>query len=44
MDFDVSILENSGGCSVTLNKNQLAPNLSYDLYYRSVLNWIASKA
>ncbi len=44
MDFDVSALDKSGGCSVTLNRNQLAPNLSYDLYYRSILGWIASKS
>jgi hydroxymethylglutaryl-CoA lyase len=37
--FDVSLLE-SGGCSVTMNKNMLAPNLSYELYYQSIYNYI----
>ena len=39
LDFDVSLLE-TGGCSVTMNKNQIAPNLSYDLYYKSLVNYI----
>lgn len=39
IDFDVSLLE-TGGCSVTMNKNQIAPNLSYDLYYKSLVNYI----
>lgn len=38
MDFDVSILK-SGGCSVTMEQSKLAPNLSYELYYKSVINW-----
>jgi hydroxymethylglutaryl-CoA lyase len=40
--FDVSALE-SGGCSVTMEKNKLAPNLSYDLYYKSLCNYIIKK-
>ena len=40
--FDVSLLE-SGGCSVTMSKNMLAPNLSYDLYYKSLYNYIVKK-
>lgn len=40
--FDVSLLE-SGGCSVTMNKSQLSPNLSYDLYYEYLLKYIISK-
>lgn len=31
--FDVSILE-TGGCSVTMDKTKLLPNLSYDLFHR----------
>ena len=37
--FDVSLL-NSGGCSVTMDKNRLLPNLSYELYYKSLCNYI----
>lgn len=37
--FDVSSLE-SGGCSVTMDKSQLAPNLSYDLYYKSLATYL----
>ena len=39
IDFDVSLLE-TGGCSVTMDKNQIAPNLSYELYYKSLVNYI----
>jgi hypothetical protein len=42
-DFDVSLLE-SGGCSVTMGKKQLAPNLSYDLYYKSLTRYIIKKS
>jgi isopropylmalate/homocitrate/citramalate synthase len=38
-EFDVSLLE-SGGCSVTMNRNQLASNLSYELYYRALCNYV----
>ncbi len=38
-DFDVSLLE-SGGCSVTMNRDSLCPNLSYDLYYKSLTSYI----
>lgn len=37
--FDVSALK-SGGCSVTMNKTKLAPNLSYELYYKSLVNYL----
>jgi len=40
--FDVSLLE-TGGCSVTMNKSQLSPNLSYNLYYTYLLKYIMSK-
>lgn len=39
INFDVSLLE-TGGCSVTIDKKNLAPNLSYDLYYKSLFNYI----
>jgi len=42
-NFDVSALE-SGGCSVTMDKTKLNPNLSYELYYRTLCNYIAMKA
>ena len=42
IDFDVSSL-NTGGCSVTINRQRLLPNLSYDLYYKSLCNYIVSK-
>lgn len=37
--FDVSMLE-TGGCSVTMNKEKLLPNLSYDLFYRILDQYI----
>jgi len=43
INFDVSSL-NTGGCSVTMNRQRLLPNLSYDLYYKSLCNYILSKA
>lgn len=39
IEFDVSLL-NSGGCSVTINKKNLAPNLSYELFYKSLTNYL----
>jgi hydroxymethylglutaryl-CoA lyase len=42
-NFDVSALE-SGGCSVTMDKTKLKPNLSYDLYYSILCNYISMKA
>jgi isopropylmalate/homocitrate/citramalate synthase len=41
-NFDVSILE-TGGCSVTMDKKTLAPNLSYNLYYESLVDYIEKK-
>jgi len=38
-EFDVSALE-TGGCSVTIKNNELTPNLSYDLYYKSLVDYI----
>ena len=43
VDFDVSILE-TGGCSVTIKKENLSPNLSYELYYKSLVNYIIKKS
>jgi len=40
--FDVSMLD-TGGCSVTMKASQLSPNLSYDLYYEYLLNYIMRK-
>jgi isopropylmalate/homocitrate/citramalate synthase len=42
INFDVSYLE-TGGCSVTMNSKKLLPNLSYDLYYKSLCNYIIKK-
>ena len=41
-NFDVSVL-NTGGCSVTVDKKRLAPNLSYELYYESFVKYIEKK-
>jgi isopropylmalate/homocitrate/citramalate synthase len=40
--FDVSYLK-TGGCSVTMKKTSLTPNLSYDLYYKSLVSYIEKK-
>jgi len=42
INFDVSYLE-SGGCSVTMDKKNLSSNLSYELYYKSLFNYIIKK-
>ena len=42
-DFDVSLLE-TGGCSVTMNTTKLKPNLSYELYYKSLASYIIKKS
>ena len=42
LQFDVSNL-NTGGCSVTMKKEQLTPNLSYELYYKYLCNYIIKK-
>jgi isopropylmalate/homocitrate/citramalate synthase len=38
-EFDVSHL-NTGGCSVTMNKSDLAPNMSYEQYYKFLTNYL----
>jgi isopropylmalate/homocitrate/citramalate synthase len=40
--FDISYLK-TGGCSVTMKKTSLAPNLCYDLYYKSFVSYIEKK-
>ena len=42
VSFDVSMLE-IGGCSVTMVKDKLAPNLSYELYYKALCKYIIKK-
>jgi isopropylmalate/homocitrate/citramalate synthase len=43
VDFDVSCLE-SGGCSVTMDKDKLCPNLSYELYYKALCKYIIKRS
>jgi hydroxymethylglutaryl-CoA lyase len=38
-EFDVSELK-TGGCSVTMDKNKLAPNMSYEQYYKFLTNYL----
>lgn len=38
-EFDVSYL-NSGGCSITMNKNKIAPNMSYEQYYKFLTSYL----
>jgi isopropylmalate/homocitrate/citramalate synthase len=38
-EFDVSYL-NTGGCSATMNKSELVPNMSYDQYYKFLTNYL----
>ena len=40
--FDVSLLQ-YGGCSVTMDATKLAANLSYDLFYSSLYNYIVKR-
>jgi isopropylmalate/homocitrate/citramalate synthase len=40
--FDVSLLQH-GGCSVTMDPAKLAANLSYDLFYSSLYNYIVKR-
>lgn len=40
--FDVSRLE-TGGCSVTMNRDQLLPNLSYELFYSILHKYIVNE-
>ena len=42
-EFDVSNFV-TGGCSVTIDKNKLAPNMSYEQYYKFLSNYIISRS
>jgi hydroxymethylglutaryl-CoA lyase len=41
-EFDVSELT-SGGCSVTMDKNKITPNMSYEQYYKFLTNYLISR-
>ena len=41
-EFDVSELS-SGGCSVTMDSNKIAPNMNYEQYYRFLTNYLLSR-
>ena len=38
-EFDVSAV-NTGGCSVTMDKSDLTPNMNYEQYYRFLTNYL----
>jgi hydroxymethylglutaryl-CoA lyase len=40
--FDVSMLD-GGGCSVTMKKEKYAQNLSYEIFYRFLVNYIEKR-
>jgi hydroxymethylglutaryl-CoA lyase len=41
-EFDVSDLK-TGGCSVTMDKNKIAPNMSYEQYYKFLSTYLLNK-
>lgn len=41
-EFDVSHLS-TGGCSVTMDKDKLAPNMNYEQYYKFLMNYMISR-
>ena len=41
-EFDVSYLK-SGGCSLTMDKNKIAPNMSYEQYYKFLTSYLINK-
>lgn len=41
-EFDVSDLK-TGGCSVTMDKNKIAPNLSYEQYYKFLTTYLLNQ-
>ena len=41
-EFDVSELS-TGGCSITMNNDKLAPNMNYEQYYKFLTNYILSR-
>lgn len=42
-EFDVSDLS-TGGCSVTMEANKIAPNMNYKQYYKFLMNYIVSRS
>jgi hydroxymethylglutaryl-CoA lyase len=38
-EFDVSELK-TGGCSITMDNNKLAPNMSYEQFYKFITNYL----
>jgi isopropylmalate/homocitrate/citramalate synthase len=42
-EFDVSDLK-TGGCSVTMDKDKMAPNLSYEQYYKFLTTYLLNKS
>jgi hypothetical protein len=40
--FDISMID-MGGCIMTLKQNELKPNLSYELYYKLLVDYIIDK-
>ena len=38
--FDVSAFQDQGGCSVTIKNELLNPNLTYDIFYEILLNYL----
>jgi hypothetical protein len=38
-EFDVSYLK-TGGCSITMDKDKLVPNMNYDQYYKFLTNYL----
>ena len=43
INFDASILD-TGGCSVTMNSDKINANLSYELYYKALVDYIIIKS
>jgi len=41
-EFDVSELS-SGGCSITMDSNKIAPNMNYEQYYRFLTNYLETR-
>ena len=39
IEFDVSYLK-TGGCSVTMDRDKIAPNMSYEQYYKFLTNYL----
>jgi hypothetical protein len=41
--FDVSMLD-TGGCTITIDNKNTKPNLSYEIYYKLIVDYIISKS